>query len=238
MLPTSPGSMAPMAAIGGVKRGVAKARREANIRQREDMANNRREAAKRYAKETEVVRRLMEAYDTDKSGYLEPEDIAKMLTDQTFSLIGHSEKPTKDELDCLISLCDREGNGKISCKEVLGATTTWCAYMEKGGETSALLQKHDLNGSGKINHGELRPLLTELNEGKDVPDDVLKWVWQQADLTGDGSLGQFELTRAIAAWYVWLPEEQPGGSPGMIAGQMDKKAMPEQKPQSACCVVS
>jgi len=236
--------MAPVAAIGGVKRGVAKARKNANIRVREDMAQNRRAAAQRYAKETEVVKKLMEAYDKDKSGFWEPDDIKQMLTDQTFS-IGQSKigrvglTPTKDELDCLISLCDREHNGKISCEEVLGATTTWCAYMEKGAETHALLQKHDLSGTGKINHGELRPLLAELNDGSDVPDDVLKWVWEQADLIGDGCLGQFELTRAIAAWYVWLPEEQPGGSPGMIAGQMDRKAMPEQKPaQSACCVVS
>lgn len=231
------------AAIVGTRRGVGRAKCEARIARREMVGAARKEAAERFQKEQEQVAKLMAQYDTNKSGFLEPDQITKMLRDYTFNLTGRSSKPTQAELDCLLTLCDKAGDGRISTTELTGALQTWFAYVEKAEETSALLQKHDLTKSGKINEGELKPLLIELNEGADVPDDVLTWVWQQADLTGDGALTKFELTRAIAAWYVWLPEDQPGGKPGLIAGSIDKKDMPEKpapqpQPQSACCTVS
>jgi len=228
-----------VAAIGGAKRGRAIGQAKADIKRREACAKARRDAEERYRKEAEMVNKVMEAYDKDKSDDLDPDQITEMLVDYSFKLKGHTEKPTKDEVDSLLTLCDRTGNGKIAKKELMGVLTTWFAYIEKGDETRSLLEKHDLSKTGKINHGELAPLLKELNDGQEVPDDVLKWIWMQADLTGDGSLSAFELTRAVAAWYVWLPEDQPGGKPGMLAGQMDKEAMPEkqQRVTSACCTV-
>lgn len=201
----------------------------------------RREAAALYEKQKGVVAKLMKTYDVSNTGFLETSEIMEMLTGCNLELTGRPEKPTEQEVECLLALCDKEGDGRISQAEVLDATKTWCHYLHKGEETKVLLQKHDLSRSGKINQGELKPLLLELNEGTDVPDDVVQWVWSQADLTGDGSLTLFELTRAIAAWYVWLPEEQPGGAPGMLVADIDKNAMPEQpppQPQSSCCTVS
>lgn len=224
---------APIAAIGGAKRGIARAKHEALIKQREQLCSLRRETAARYAKEGKVVSDLMDRYDTNKSGALEQEQVAEMLGDYTLNLKGHHEKPTKLEVDCLLNLVDKSGDGKVAREEVLSALSTWFAYIEKSDETAALLQKHDLSRTGKINHGELRPLLVELNEGRDIPDDVLQWVWQQADLTGDGSLGQFELTRAIAAWYVWMPEEEADGA---LTAKIDHASMPERP--STCCAVS
>eukprot|EP00747_Dinoflagellata_sp_TGD_P183749 gnl/TRDRNA2_/TRDRNA2_38871_c0_seq1.p1 gnl/TRDRNA2_/TRDRNA2_38871_c0~~gnl/TRDRNA2_/TRDRNA2_38871_c0_seq1.p1 ORF type:complete len:235 (+),score=47.10 gnl/TRDRNA2_/TRDRNA2_38871_c0_seq1:48-752(+) len=227
------------AAAGGARRGREAAMQEFGRLEHEEIAKMRKEAVARYEKEKGLIAELMEGYDKDKNGFLMPDEIGQMLADCTLELVGHSEKPTKEEVDCLLWLCDKNSDGRIAAREVLNVTNTWCFHLEKGDETRALLQKYDLSRTGKINHGELRPLLVGLNEGNDVPDDVLKWVWRQADMTGDGTLCQFELTRAIAAWYVWVPEEQPGGKPGMIAGNMDEETMPERpEPQkSAICSV-
>eukprot|EP00747_Dinoflagellata_sp_TGD_P167390 gnl/TRDRNA2_/TRDRNA2_191730_c0_seq1.p1 gnl/TRDRNA2_/TRDRNA2_191730_c0~~gnl/TRDRNA2_/TRDRNA2_191730_c0_seq1.p1 ORF type:complete len:245 (+),score=41.56 gnl/TRDRNA2_/TRDRNA2_191730_c0_seq1:33-737(+) len=233
--------MAAVAAIHGTRRGVERARREARIKRREELTQDRKEATARYRKETEMVTKLMETYDTNKSDVLEADQVSEMLKGYTFHLKGHNEHPTKDEVDCLLALCDKTGNGAIDRKELTNALVTWFAYVEKGDETRTLLQKHDLTKTGKINEGELKPLLVELNGGQDVPDDVLDWVWKQADLTGDGTLNQFELTRAIAAWYVWLPEDQPGGdTAGALGDDFRLSTMPQQfrkSATSACCTL-
>lgn len=231
--------MVAAAAIAGSRRGREKAKKETEIRQREEMTKIRRETAERYQKESAAVAHLMDSYDLNNTGLLEQDEIIKMLTDYNFHFRNRSETPSQEELGTLLTLCETEVDGKISKDELISAVNTWQCYLEKSDETRVLLEKYDISRTGQINTGELGPLLMELNDGLAVPDDVLRWVWEQADVSGDGALNHMELMRAIAAWYVWLPEEQPGGKPGMIGGGLDRTSMPPQQTpaSSACCVV-
>merc|ERR1719235_3037637 len=231
-----PGSIA---AIKGVKKGVTNAKATARFQKREEFSKLRRQTAKRYEAQKQVIIGLMQKYDKDQSGKLCEEEIITMLNDYQFDLLGKPKTaPTKEEVAALILLCDKDHDDRISGQEVLDSLSTWLAYIEKGEETVALLKKHDVNLSGTIDKKELRPLLSELNDGNGVPDDVVAWIWSQADLNGDRTLCQMELTRAIAAWYVWLPEDQEGNM-GMLKDGINTEKMPEQRqPQSQCCVVS
>merc|ERR1712113_369140 len=104
----------------------------------------------RYEEDKETVTNIMNAYDKNKTDHLEPDQVMDMLHDYSLTLKGHTEKPTEDEVGCLIALCDKAGDGRISKKELMGALVTWFAYIEKGKETLALLEKHDLSKTGKI----------------------------------------------------------------------------------------
>lgn len=225
-----------VAAMGGVRRGKLRGRKEAaleNFKKREKLGEERKKQELIYEAEQKNVEAIMKAHDTDQSGFIEKNELFKLLGDLNLSKLGRNETPTEDDLQCLICLCDEDADGRISKTEVADACRTWFAYMQHAEKTRAALEKFDLSGTGKINHGELRPLLMEMNSGEDIPDEVLKWIWQQADLTGDGSLSPIELTRAIAVWYAWLPDEK-AETPSIaeLRRNIDADAMPEQPQKS------
>eukprot|EP00747_Dinoflagellata_sp_TGD_P061368 gnl/TRDRNA2_/TRDRNA2_152476_c0_seq6.p1 gnl/TRDRNA2_/TRDRNA2_152476_c0~~gnl/TRDRNA2_/TRDRNA2_152476_c0_seq6.p1 ORF type:complete len:228 (-),score=69.20 gnl/TRDRNA2_/TRDRNA2_152476_c0_seq6:178-861(-) len=227
-----------------MERAKKEAEKEKDNKWREEFCKERADAQERYEAQKQKAAAAMEKFDTDHSGELEADEIKKLLCDTNMTLAGKDRKPTEEECDTLITLCDKSGDGKISKNELLGAMQAWFAYIEKYDEVEALMGKYDLSKTGVINHGELKPLLKEMNGGKDIPEDVLKWVWKQADLSGDGCLNRLELMRAVAAWYVWKPGEQEEET-GVYAKNMDKEQMPDQfqgapakrKTSSVCAVL-
>lgn len=228
------------AAATGARVGRQRAQREAAIKSRERFCKSREESLKRYEEEVKTIAKMLDLYDADQSRTLNQAEVSKMLGDYRAEALGKKEPPTEEEVECLVSLVDQNKDGRIEKREILNCLKTWFAYLEKKDGVMEMLKKFDLSRTGKINHGELRPLLQELNDGEEIPDDVLAWVWKQGDITGDGALSAVELTRAIASWYVWVPEEQPGGKPGMLAGNLDKSSMPAQpepKKKSSICGV-
>ena len=63
------------------------------------------------------------------------------------------------------------------------------------------LAKLDEKGITRITARELEPLLVELNDGNEVPAEVIDWVFSKADVNCDGKLNPLEIARAISAWY-------------------------------------
>eukprot|EP00746_Dinoflagellata_sp_MGD_P026121 gnl/MRDRNA2_/MRDRNA2_161563_c0_seq1.p1 gnl/MRDRNA2_/MRDRNA2_161563_c0~~gnl/MRDRNA2_/MRDRNA2_161563_c0_seq1.p1 ORF type:complete len:231 (+),score=51.97 gnl/MRDRNA2_/MRDRNA2_161563_c0_seq1:53-745(+) len=228
------------AAAGGWRRGKLKAQKE-NLRKYK-VARGWQEHF--YEEERRNLATILKLYDTDQSGYLEKNELPKMLEDYNLERLGRKGTPTEDDVTCLIHLCDWGDDGNISKHELKNALETWLAYMQHAERIYATLQKFDLSGTGKINHGELRPLLVEMNKGEDVPDDVLKWIWEQADVTNDGALNAFELARAVAVWYAWSdtePKEQANSDAklrtNMDGDSMPAKAVPPPTKSSACIVL-
>lgn len=228
------------AAIGGWQRGKLRGQQEALAKRQFE----RRVREQIYEEEKGQLESIMKLYDTDQSGYLEKTELPKMLEDYNLERLGRKGTPTEDDVTCLIYLCDWAGDGKISKHELKNALATWLAYMQHAERIYGTLQKFDLSNTGKINRGELKPLLVEMNKGEDVPDAVLEWIWDQADVLKDGALNTFELARAVAVWYAWSgtePTDQADDQARLrsnIDGEsMPPKPAPPPKKSSVCIVL-
>ena len=64
----------------------------------------------------DIVRKAFEIYDTDKSGYLEREEIKKLLDDACGEL--GADEITDDQLDAVIKTVDENGDGRFSFEEL------------------------------------------------------------------------------------------------------------------------
>ena len=65
----------------------------------------------------DIVRKAFDLYDTDKSGYLEREEIKKLLNDACAEL--GAPTITDAQLDEVIKTVDDNGDGKFSYEELL-----------------------------------------------------------------------------------------------------------------------
>mmetsp|Transcript_38147 Transcript_38147/g.85445 ORF Transcript_38147/g.85445 Transcript_38147/m.85445 type:complete len:156 (-) Transcript_38147:219-686(-) len=149
----------------------------------------------------------MKAYDTNKSGKLERDQLVKLLTDMDLSTPAGQE-PSQDEVDWVLKLADEEGDGCVNLKELEVAVTSWSTFTSKRTELEATLDKYDKSGSGRLEESELKEYLTDLNGGKDVSDEEVQWVLKQADAMGDGGINKLELVRATAEWYGFVARKQ------------------------------
>ena len=68
---------------------------------------------------------LMESFDTNKSGSLEPDQLSKLLT-----VWNKGVEPTSEELALVISIADKDGTGGISIDQISVAGGTWLALNE------------------------------------------------------------------------------------------------------------
>lgn len=227
-----------------IRRGKLKGQKEAARLTRAKMAAERearREEDKIYEEEQEKVAAIMKLYDKDQSGFLEASELPKLLMDYSLDRLGRTGNPTEDHVQCLIFLADDAGNGKLDKSELIGALWTWFAYMQHEEKMYGFIEKFDLSKEGTIRPEELKPLLQELNKGEEVPDEVLKWVFGEADVTQNGQLNSFELARAIAVWYSWTPDkETEAASMAELRRKVDDAQAPpppEKNKKSSFCVV-
>ena len=64
----------------------------------------------------EIVRKAFEIYDTDKSGFLERDEIKKLLDDACGEL--GADEITEEQLDAVIQTVDANNDGKFSFDEL------------------------------------------------------------------------------------------------------------------------
>lgn len=64
----------------------------------------------------EIVRKAFEIYDTDKSGFLERDEIKKLLDDACGEL--GADEITEKQLDAVIQTVDVNNDGKFSFEEL------------------------------------------------------------------------------------------------------------------------
>lgn len=64
----------------------------------------------------EIVKKAFEIYDTDKSGFLERDEIKKLLDDACGEL--GADEITEDQLDAVIQTVDANNDGKFSFEEL------------------------------------------------------------------------------------------------------------------------
>merc|ERR1712048_472638 len=135
------------------------------------------------------------------------EQLKALLADYSLEVFERKEKVSEDEIDFLMKLCEkgRDTPGfddTVHGNEILAACEAWFAYLERGPQINEFLGRFDLSRSGMLNEDEFRTFLTkELNNGREVSPEMIRWILREADMTGNCSLSKMELARAISIWY-------------------------------------
>merc|ERR1719460_751658 len=154
-----------MAAAGAVAAVVAKRRREwpAAYQKRYDMM-------KMELEKRQQLSVIFQRYDVNQSNKLERDQVKNLLTDMDASTpVG--TPPSDAELDFIIKVSDRSDDGCIARKEFELALTAWDTYTKMRSKLESTMSKYDTSGSGKLEKDELQKYLTDLNGGKEVPEE-------------------------------------------------------------------
>mmetsp|Transcript_2256 Transcript_2256/g.4194 ORF Transcript_2256/g.4194 Transcript_2256/m.4194 type:complete len:201 (-) Transcript_2256:33-635(-) len=72
-----------------------------------------------------------------------------------------------------------------------------------------LIKKYDDDASGMLEHDDLKNLLTDMNYGKPVSDDEVKFMLDSTDTSADGAINVQEMQMLLMVWNTYqrqLPE--------------------------------
>eukprot|EP01063_Lacrimia_lanifica_P039001 TRINITY_DN843_c0_g1_i1.p1 TRINITY_DN843_c0_g1~~TRINITY_DN843_c0_g1_i1.p1 ORF type:complete len:426 (+),score=44.31 TRINITY_DN843_c0_g1_i1:138-1415(+) len=178
----------------------AKHARRASVaeRERSKAAEERRQWEREVARERQQqLDKIMETFDTDKSGQLGHKELKLVLC----AMATSDEQVTDDEVSWLLETCDVNRSGEIAKSELYGALSWWEHYKQYKPRLQALMKKYDLNHNGRLDQGELHALLKHLNDGRDVDACEVDAIMSTCDQSRSGGLLPRELLYAIAVWY-------------------------------------
>merc|ERR1712224_484063 len=151
--------------------------------------------------------KILKSYDVDDNHMLDGLEVKKMLKNFTLEKYGRRGTPTDAELTVLFRLCDADGNNAINGQEIILMLDLWFAYLERAEEVRNYMADFAVGKEGDkellMRKPELKALLTHLNHKHTVPDQVVDWVFAEADVIPDQELSELELARAIAAWHIY-----------------------------------
>lgn len=154
----------------------------------------------------EQVRKLLQKYDTNKSGYIDREEAMAALTELDLST-GSGEVPTKDEVDFVFNQADVYGSlmgkpdDRLDLDEFLHAVGLYKIFIRMRPNMDTLLSKFDTDSNGGLDKGELLSYMKKMKEGADIREEEVNWLMERADVSGDGSLDKKELLRGTVEWY-------------------------------------
>jgi len=179
---------------------------------------------------------MMEKYDTSDTGNLLFKEVGKMLKD-----MSGGEEPTDEEVAFVIRSTHRDAkdrNDDLTRSEIPVALDVWHEYEQQKDMIAAIFAKYDLNQSGKLESDQLQKLLTELNDGIEVPQVEVDWVLKAVDgaiegIDATGGVNQTEIMGAISLWFTHLDEADEESKKDLLAG-------PPPAPvagKSGCCVL-
>ena len=147
------------------------------------------------------IMQIFSKYDTNGSKKLEPEQLRNLLRDLSVTESDDPGlEPTDDEVRFVLTVADKRNNESIDQDEVLYAVRIWKNYMQDKPLIDAKMAKYDTDRTGKLNRQQLTNFLVDLNDGKQVTEEEVDWVFRKADVLGDGAIGGIELKCVIAAW--------------------------------------
>mmetsp|Transcript_21701 Transcript_21701/g.39825 ORF Transcript_21701/g.39825 Transcript_21701/m.39825 type:complete len:230 (+) Transcript_21701:97-786(+) len=193
-------------------------------------------------KESDMIKFIMEKYDSDRSGSLSREELKPMLNDYSKQVFGKENLPSAEDIDFLFALCDRRGgqpDNQIDRKEVLAVTEAWCSFLKQKEKMESCFDRVNKEDGFQLDIEELQGLLEELNHGSKVPSEVTSWVMAESDITRTGFLTEMELARALCAFELWQSgtNDKAGVSAPLMEGvHFNAEALPPPD-RSACCTV-
>eukprot|EP00746_Dinoflagellata_sp_MGD_P012327 gnl/MRDRNA2_/MRDRNA2_126248_c0_seq1.p1 gnl/MRDRNA2_/MRDRNA2_126248_c0~~gnl/MRDRNA2_/MRDRNA2_126248_c0_seq1.p1 ORF type:complete len:199 (+),score=42.36 gnl/MRDRNA2_/MRDRNA2_126248_c0_seq1:73-669(+) len=150
---------------------------------------------------------ILQKYGKKKPGRLQRDELKLLLTD----LDDHSPPgtvPTDEELDFVMKVADRACNGVINASELEDAMGVWQIYISMRPKMEEAIRKFAQSGKGKLGQSQLKAYLEDLNEGRPVTNSDLEKIFNEADVFGNGALGQTELSKATAAWQAIVEKKK------------------------------
>ena len=193
---------------------VRNARNRKNIAPSADVAERRhKQAEEQRAFWAEIekqnkIKAIIKKYDKQGNGKLDAKELGAMLQD----LAPDHAVPTDEETSFVLTVADSSDNkidGYIGKNELEVAIQVWKNYISNKPDIEDKFAKYDTNKSGKLEFGQLKALLTDLNAGKPPRDDEVQFVMDEADgIAGSktGGVNKTELTGAISLWYGYTEE--------------------------------
>lgn len=146
-----------------------------------------------------------------------------------------------DEVNHVLALADRNGDGMIDMTEIPEVQEIIAQYLKTRRTISEIFKQYDINHDNVLDHGEMKLLLTSLNDGIPVAEDEVAWVMTSTAQFKDGKIHRGEVERAINFWYnytedppdnILLPKDRrKGGIVGRALTGMhhhDKKHIEER----------
>ena len=145
---------------------------------------------------------MMSKFDHSNTGALNEAEVRSLcegiMNEVTPQLGGVTDEDVKE----VMCLGGATAKPEVTLEELPKALSAVLAIKAENKKLHALYQKHDLDQSGSLDKSQLKPMLTELNDGIIPSEADLDFIVGRFDLNGDGSIGPTELRNAIAAWYV------------------------------------
>lgn len=184
--------------------------------------------------ENEKLKQLFEKYDTNKSGWLELEQLSLLLTDLD-STTPPGTPPSEEEVAYILKAANSTRDDALSLEELDVARLAWNTYIRHRGKWEEVLQKYDHSGTGKLEIKELKEYLVNLNHGQPVTDEEVRWVFDEANLLGDDGIGRTELSRATGMWYMCCGMRRV--SKAKAATAQHQEAPAPSKPSSCCMIL-
>mmetsp|Transcript_107285 Transcript_107285/g.189715 ORF Transcript_107285/g.189715 Transcript_107285/m.189715 type:complete len:200 (-) Transcript_107285:105-704(-) len=160
----------------------------------------------RHARKKQVYLQMFLKYDRNKNNRLERNEITQMLTDMD-TATPPGTKPTKEEVDFVIQIADKSGDGALNRSEFEAAINGWHTYVKLRPKMTETIKKYDKTGNGQLGKSELKAYLTDLNEGHEVSDDEVNAIFKHADQSRTGQLNKTEVYMATSVWYTHVEQK-------------------------------
>merc|ERR1712216_748726 len=178
-----------------------------NIGRSRTQALQELKASQRREKET-AINVLFAKYDRNRSNALDRDELKALLVEFN-ETHGHAGMKVEDQdLNDLMTMCDISKTGAINRGEVLRAVEVWKNYLKVLPTVDKYFAKYDSNNSGRLELGELKALLEELNGDLPVENYDVYWVIDHADRLGDGKIGKIEMKKMLSFWYVYMADQR------------------------------
>ena len=153
-----------------------------------------------------MIERWFANFDTDRSGMLSRDEMAKLLEHAA------GERPSDDALDTAMKKAtsiDTNGDGQadtigVSKKAATQAVTKFQAYVKQEKAINDIFDQFDTNKSGELEKGQLRDLLKRVSPDADVADEDEAYVMELCDKSNTGTILRSEVLAACATWKLLL----------------------------------
>lgn len=164
----------------------------------------KRQERERIVQRNMAWRQVMHQYGGVGAKYLDRREVSCLLRD----LDPQKQVPTTDEVNFVVALASTEGSGLLSQQELTTAVKEWVQYLKRREEAAAKLLEFDRNKNGRLEHSELKELMSSMNA--EVTEKEVESVMDAADMFGEGSLGTPQIVLALEAWQLVLAKRRPG----------------------------
>jgi Ca2+-binding EF-hand superfamily protein len=114
------------------------------------------------------LRELIKAYDSDKSGSLNAQELTKCI--QVYSALRQwtigPVTPTEDEISMLLKAASHHMQNSVDVSEIEVALELWHSYVTNRAMIETIFEKYDTDHNQKLEYDQLVRYLTDLNGGR------------------------------------------------------------------------